>query len=119
MAQEHLNRGSRRAQLKLFPRRARQKLATALCLPPRPLKLKLETETAFIESPTVDPNRMSMSASTAAPLPFGVRAIAVLFALCGIYLGIAGLLMLLLPGAISMVAVAGIASSAAWESSCA
>ncbi len=45
-----------------------------------------------------------MSDSTATPLPSGVRAIAVLFALCGIYLGIAGLLMLLQPGAISMAA---------------
>ena len=47
---------------------------------------------------------MSMSASTATPLPSGVRAIAALFALCGIYLGIGGLLMLLRPGAISMAA---------------
>lgn len=47
---------------------------------------------------------MSMSASTAAPLPSGVRTIAALFALCGIYLGIAGLLMLFRPGAISMAA---------------
>ena len=47
---------------------------------------------------------MNMSDSTATPLPSGVRAIAVLFALCGIYLGIAGLLILLRPGAISMAA---------------
>jgi hypothetical protein len=53
---------------------------------------------------------MSMSAATAAPLPSGVRAIAVLFALCGIYLGIAGLLMLLRPGAISMAAGAPLLS---------
>jgi hypothetical protein len=45
-----------------------------------------------------------MGDSTAAPLPSGIRAIAVLFALCGIYLGIASLLMLLRPGAISMAA---------------
>ncbi len=45
---------------------------------------------------------MSMSDSPATPLSSGVGAIAVLFALCGIYLGIAGLLMLLRPGAISM-----------------
>ncbi|MGA2358549.1 MAG: hypothetical protein ABSF66_06085 [Terriglobales bacterium] len=38
------------------------------------------------------------------PLPNGVRAIAALFALCGIYLAIAGGLMLLRPGAISMSA---------------
>jgi hypothetical protein len=37
-------------------------------------------------------------------VPAGVRAIAVIFALCGIYLAIAGLLMLFLPGAISMTA---------------
>ena len=37
------------------------------------------------------------------PIPSGVRAIAVLFALCGLYLGVAGLLMLLQPGSISMV----------------
>jgi len=47
---------------------------------------------------------MSMSDSAAPPLPSGVRAIGVLFALCGIYLGIAGLLMLLRPGVISMAA---------------
>jgi hypothetical protein len=47
---------------------------------------------------------MSMSDSTAPPLPSGVRAIALLFALCGIYLGVAGLLMLLRPGVISMAA---------------
>ena len=47
---------------------------------------------------------MSMSDSTATHLPSGVRAIAVLFALCGIYLGIAGLLILLRPGVISMAA---------------
>ena len=45
-----------------------------------------------------------MSAPTATPLPAGVRAIAVLFALCGVYLGISGLLMLLSPGAVSMAA---------------
>ena len=45
-----------------------------------------------------------MSDSAAPPLPSGVRAIGVLFALCGIYLGIAGLLMLLRPGVISMAA---------------
>jgi len=38
------------------------------------------------------------------PIPNGVRAIAALFALCAIYLGIAGALMLLSPGAISMAA---------------
>ena len=43
-----------------------------------------------------------MSDSTAPHLPSGVRAIAVLFALCGIYLGITGLLILLRPGVISM-----------------
>ena len=45
-----------------------------------------------------------MSDSTATHFPSGVRAIAVLFALCGIYLGIAGLLILLRPGVISMAA---------------
>lgn len=38
------------------------------------------------------------------PLPPGVRAIAALYALCGIYLGITGALMLLRPGTISMSA---------------
>ena len=38
------------------------------------------------------------------PLPNGVRAIAALFAVCGIYLAICGLLMLARPGEISMVA---------------
>ncbi|HYK17689.1 MAG TPA: hypothetical protein VEV37_06695 [Bryobacteraceae bacterium] len=37
-------------------------------------------------------------------LPSGVRAIAVIFALCGLYLVIAGLVMLLRPGLISMSA---------------
>ena len=37
-------------------------------------------------------------------VPNGVRAIAALFALCGIYLGIAGATMLLSPGTISMSA---------------
>ncbi len=36
------------------------------------------------------------------PVPNGVRAIAALFALCGIYLAIAGSVMLVRPGAISM-----------------
>jgi len=38
------------------------------------------------------------------PAPNGVRAIAALFALCGIYLGITGALMLVRPGTISMSA---------------
>jgi hypothetical protein len=38
------------------------------------------------------------------PLPDGVRAIAALFALCGIYLAIIAVLMLVRPGAISMAA---------------
>jgi len=38
------------------------------------------------------------------PVPNGVRAIAALFALCGIYLGIVGGVMLLRPGTISMSA---------------
>jgi hypothetical protein len=36
------------------------------------------------------------------PLPSGLRAIAALFALCGLYLGVAGLLMLVSPGLIGM-----------------
>ena len=39
-----------------------------------------------------------------ADVPNGVRTIAALFALCGIYLGIAGAIMLLSPGTISMSA---------------
>jgi hypothetical protein len=38
------------------------------------------------------------------PLPSGLRAVAALFALCGMYLGIAGLLMLLRPGLLGMSA---------------
>jgi hypothetical protein len=45
-----------------------------------------------------------MTHNPANPVPNGVRAIAALFALCGIYLGIAGALMLVRPGAISMSA---------------
>jgi hypothetical protein len=36
------------------------------------------------------------------PLPSGVRAVATLFALCGAYLGLAGLLMLARPGLLGM-----------------
>ena len=45
-----------------------------------------------------------MTHSPANSIPDGVRAIAALFALCGIYLGIAGGLMLVRPGAIAMSA---------------
>jgi hypothetical protein len=45
-----------------------------------------------------------MMHSPANPVPDGVRAIAGLFALCGMYLGIAGGLMLVRPGAIAMSA---------------
>ncbi|HWZ83772.1 MAG TPA: hypothetical protein VNW47_14165 [Terriglobales bacterium] len=38
------------------------------------------------------------------PIPAGVRAIAIVFALCGIYLGALGLTMLARPGLISMAA---------------
>jgi hypothetical protein len=46
----------------------------------------------------------SVSSHLPSQLPSGVRAVAVLFALCGIYLGVIGALMLLRPGAISMSA---------------
>ena len=36
------------------------------------------------------------------PLPTGVRAVAALFALCGVYLAFAGIILLLRPGLISM-----------------
>jgi hypothetical protein len=42
--------------------------------------------------------------NAANPAPSGVRAIAALFALCAIYLGIAGAIMLVRPGSISMSA---------------
>ena len=45
-----------------------------------------------------------MPNSTANPVPDGVRAIAALFALCAIYLALAGVLMLLRPNTISMSA---------------
>jgi hypothetical protein len=45
-----------------------------------------------------------MKGDAANPVPSGVRAIAALFALCAIYLGIAGGLMLVSPGAIAMSA---------------
>jgi hypothetical protein len=45
-----------------------------------------------------------MTDNPANPVPNGVRAIAALFALCGIYLGIAGGLMLIRPGTVSMSA---------------
>jgi hypothetical protein len=45
-----------------------------------------------------------MSGNPTNPPPNGVRAVAALFALCGIYLGIAAGLMLVRPGTISMSA---------------
>lgn len=45
-----------------------------------------------------------MTESPANPVPNGVRAIAALFALCAVYLGIVGAIMLLSPGTISMAA---------------
>ena len=45
-----------------------------------------------------------MTDNAANPVPNGVRAIAALFALCAIYLGIAGALMLLRPGTVAMSA---------------
>ncbi len=45
-----------------------------------------------------------MTDNAANPVPTGVRAIAALFALCAIYLGIAGALMLLHPGTVAMSA---------------
>ena len=45
-----------------------------------------------------------MTDNPANPAPNGVRVIAALFALCGIYLGIAGGLMLIRPGTIAMSA---------------
>jgi hypothetical protein len=45
-----------------------------------------------------------MTDSTREPVSSGVRAVAVLFVLCAAYLGIAGLLMLLRSGVISMAA---------------
>ena len=53
------------------------------------------------------PRRLSfhtVTASTSNPIPSGVRAIAALFALCGIYLAGLAILMLGRPGLISMVA---------------
>src|ERR1700693_5870839 len=48
--------------------------------------------------------RKTMTDNAANPVPTGVRAIAALFALCGIYLGIVGALMLLRPGTIPLSA---------------
>ena len=45
-----------------------------------------------------------MTDNTDKPIPNGVRAIAALFTVCGVYLGIAGALMLIRPGTISMSA---------------
>ena len=47
-----------------------------------------------------------MTDPTAEPTPAGVRAIAALFALCGVFLAGAGLLILLRPGLISMTVAA-------------
>jgi hypothetical protein len=48
--------------------------------------------------------RKTMTENAANPVPTGVRAIAALFALCAIYLAIAGTVMLLRPGAIPLSA---------------
>jgi hypothetical protein len=45
-----------------------------------------------------------MTDDTTNPIPTGVRAIAALFALCAIYLAVAGALMLLRPGTVAMAA---------------
>lgn len=45
-----------------------------------------------------------MTQQTQKPLPAGIRAIAALYALCAIYLGLTGVLMLVRPGAIPMSA---------------
>ena len=45
-----------------------------------------------------------MISNPANPVPNGVRAVAILFALCAIYLGIVGALMLLRPGTVPMAA---------------
>lgn len=47
---------------------------------------------------------LKVTRETQEPLPPGVRAIAALYALCGIYLGITGALMLVRPGTLSMSA---------------
>jgi len=47
-------------------------------------------------------NPASLTDPAPNPLPIGPRAIATLFALCGAYLGIAGLLMLVRPGLLGM-----------------
>ena len=49
-------------------------------------------------------NELTVTDPTPNPLPSGVRAIAALFALCGIYLAIVAILMLARPGLISMAA---------------
>ena len=49
-----------------------------------------------------------MTNNPANPIPNGVRAIAALFALCAIYLAVAGGLMLLRPGTVSMSAGASL-----------
>ena len=45
-----------------------------------------------------------MPAEAGEPAPAGVRIIAIIFALCGIYLGVIGLLLLFFPGLVSMTA---------------
>ena len=47
-----------------------------------------------------------MTSQSSNPLPAGVRAIAALFALCGLYLAILGALMLARPGTVPMSAAA-------------
>jgi len=50
------------------------------------------------------PYSISLTDNPAIPVPSGVRAVAALFALCAIYLAVAGALMLLRSGAIPMSA---------------
>ncbi len=54
--------------------------------------------------PATEVSSLKVTQDTQNPLPAGVRAIAALYALCGIYLGIAGMVMLVHPGAISLSA---------------
>jgi hypothetical protein len=51
---------------------------------------------------SVEPAHRPVTDPTPNPLPSGLRAIAALFALCGVYLGVAGLFMLIRPGLLGM-----------------
>src|SRR5579859_7565436 len=68
------------------------------------LSLPAQRTTVPVFRQVINSGKLTVTDSTANPPPNGVRAVAALFALCSICLGIAGLLMLIRPGTIALSA---------------